>query len=177
MKDHYRDSLSFPPRLSHHQSVRGRHRYPQQRRKEAPCSPPRGGAWMAKQEEFHEGDRPERLTAPARPPTQSSSHSNLNVTPRPTPRPRHDGLQLQTLLPTAAPQFDNTVGRAGERDGADPAELDAHSEHFPLPLAQGGGTTKWTSPPATEFTSSSGTMRPTRIGTRPTNCVPHHPGG
>lgn len=100
--------------------------------------PPQEGGMDGKQEEFHEGDRPERLTAPARPPTQSSSHSNLNVTPRPTPRPRHDGLQLQTLLPTAAPQFDNTVGRAGERDGADPAELDAHSEHFPLPLAQGG---------------------------------------
>lgn len=36
--------------------------------KGGPVLPPKRGGMDGKQEEFHEGDRPERLTAPARPP-------------------------------------------------------------------------------------------------------------
>lgn len=103
-----------------------------------------------KEESVTGGPRPRRD-----PPPHSSSHSDLNVTPRPTPRSRHERPQLQTLLPAPPVQdggrFDNTVGAAGERHGADPAELDAHSERFsppPLYKTEGGLTTLWASPPA-----------------------------
>lgn len=74
---------------------------------------------------------------PARTTVASRTPATANASPRPPCTRRR-----------AARQYSR---RAGEHDGADPAELDAHSEHFsppPLYKTEGGLTTQWASPPA-----------------------------
>lgn len=138
---------------------------------------PREGAWIATEFLFSFPDEGatewgeptiSSYENGARIPTRlASSHSNLNVTPRPTQRPRHERLQLRTLLPIPPPgregRLDITVGAAGGRHGADPAELGAHSEHFspsPSPKEEGQLDNTEGDASRTTITSSSDTMRP-----------------
>jgi hypothetical protein len=71
------------------------------------------------------------------PPAHTTAASRIPATANTSPRALERG------------QLDNTVGTAGGHDGADPAELGAHSEHFsPPPLYKtGDGLTTLKAPP------------------------------
>lgn len=148
-------------------------------------SPPEGGAWIANRisktgvsawkggtDLAARGSPPHSHVLAFQPECNPPAHTTVASRTR---------LQLQTLLP-APPvqdggQLDNTVGaRAGEHDGADPAELDAHSERFsppPLYKTEDGLTTLRASPPAKRLLARVTRCGQPRIGTRPTNCIPH----
>jgi len=144
-------------------------------------SPPQEGVWIANR--ISSPSKGERAGSAG---TVPHSHSRIlafrpecNPPARATVASRRR-LRLQTLLPAPPVQdggrLDNTVGaRAGEHGGADPAELDAHSEHFSPPYD--GETTLKASPPAKRSPALVTRCARPRIGTRPTHCAPHPPQG
>ena len=139
-------------------------------------SPPQEGVWIANR--ISSPSKGERAGSAG---TVPHSHSRIlafrpecNPPARATVASRRR-LRLQTLLPAPPVQdggrLDNTVGaRAGEHGGADPAELDAHSEHFSPPYD--GETTLKASPPAKRSPALVTRCARPRIGTRPTHCAP-----
>jgi hypothetical protein len=96
--------------------------------------------------ELHEEDQPEASEGPGAIPTKSilAFQPECNPSAHTTPASRRP------------------VGRAGERDEADPAELDTHRKAFPKP-PHGGWLNNTVGVASREnHTSSSGTMRPKR---------------
>lgn len=133
-----------PPPSSSPPASRRRRRRRQQAAAEhhTACNlPPAGGSLDSKQNRISSPSKGERAGSAGIIP---HSHSRIlafrpecNPPARATVASRRR-LRLQTLLPAPPVQdggrLDNTVGaRAGEHGGADPAELDAHSEHFSPP--------------------------------------------